>query len=146
MSKNLRVAYFTMEIGLEADMPTYAGGLGMLAGDLMRSCADMEVAAACMTVRWKHGYMRQKIHDDGTQAYEDMEWNPERHMKLRKEKVAVKIEGRDVAVGCWEYSIKGLSGRTVSVFFLETDLSENSPQDRLITDHLYGGDGFMRLK
>src|SRR3989344_3480989 len=146
MSKNLRVAYFTMEIGLEADMPTYAGGLGMLAADLMLSAAELKVNAACVTVRWRHRYMRQKIRPDGTQSYEDIEWDPASRMKLRKEKVHVPIEGRDVTIGCWEYDIKGLHGGTVPGFFLDTDLPENAPEDREITNHLYGGDGFMRLK
>src|SRR3989344_2724039 len=146
MSKNLRVAYFTMEIGLEADMPTYAGGLGMLAADLMLSAADLKVNAACITVRWRHGYMRQKIRSDGTQSYEDIEWDPKAFMKLRKEKVHVPMEGRDVTIGCYQYDIQGFKGATVPVFFLDTDLPENAPEDREITNHLYGGDGVMRLK
>lgn len=144
----MRVAYFTMEIGLNAQMPTYAGGLGMLAGDLMHSCADLEVPAACITICWKHGYMRQHINPDGTQNYSDTDWNPKDFMKKRKETVVVQVEGRDVTVGCWEFQIKGMGkGKgMVPVFFLDTDLPENDEQDRYITNHLYGGDGFMRLK
>ncbi len=145
-SSSLRVAYFTMEIGLNAKMPTYAGGLGMLAGDLMRSCADMEVSAACITMRWQHGYMQQHINPDGTQNYEDTQWNPQEFMEKRDEKIVVQIEGRDVVVGCFEYKIQGSSNAVVPVFFLDTDLPENSEEDRLITNHLYGGDGYMRLK
>ncbi len=146
MQTKLRVAYFTMEIGLQAQMPTYAGGLGMLAGDIMRSSADMEVQAACMTMRWRHGYMRQYINSDGSQRYEDMEWDPKKYMVKRSETVSVEIEHRAVHIGCYEYEVKGESGGSVLVYFLDTDLPENNPQDREITNHLYGGDGFMRLK
>lgn len=146
MPQNLKVAYFTMEIGLDARMPTYAGGLGMLAADLMRSCSDMAVDAACMTLRWQHGYMRQRIHPDGTQNYEDVEWNPENFLQKRKETVQVEIEGRQVTIGCWQYDIEGVNKAKVPVFFLDTDLPENTEEDRMITNHLYGGDGHMRLK
>lgn len=135
-----------MEIGLRTEMPTYAGGLGMLAGDLMRSCADMNVNAACVTLCWKHGYMRQHINPDGTQNYENVDWNPADFMRKREETVTVQIEGRDVTVGCWQYDINGANKGTVPVFFLDTDVPENTEADRLITNHLYGGDGFARLK
>lgn len=141
----LTVAYFTMEIGLTADIPTYAGGLGMLAADLMMSAADMGVKAACMTVRWRHGYMHQTIRQDGSQSYEEMNWKPEKHMSLLPNKVTIQLEGRIVTVGVWALSIKG-NGHEVPVFFLDTDLPENSQGDRTITNQLYGGDGVMRLK
>ena len=139
--KSLRVAYFTMEIALEKDIPTYAGGLGVLAADLMRSAADLEIAACCVTICWQHGYMKQEIKLDGSQQYEDIAWHPRKHMKRLPKTVAVKIEGREVTVGGWMYSLKD-----VPVFFLDTNLEENRPEDREITNHLYGGDGAMRLK
>lgn len=145
MKTNLTVAYFTMEIGLTSEIPTYAGGLGMLAADLMLSAADMGVAAACMTVRWQHGYMHQAIHKDGTQQYEQTGWEPKKHMALLPQKVKVHLEGRDVTVGAWQLTIKR-NGHEVPVIFLDTDVPENTPEDRSITSHLYGGDGFMRLR
>lgn len=145
MPKQLRVGYFTMEIGLKSEMPTYAGGLGMLAGDIMRSCSDMGVSAACVTMCWQHGYMKQEIHTDGSQTYSDRNWNPEDHMRRVEQTVTVQAEGRDITVGAWEYSLVGLQG-TVPVYFLDTNLECNSPDDRTITKYLYGGDGAMRLK
>lgn len=141
----LTVAYFTMEIGLTAEIPTYAGGLGMLAADLMMSAADMGVNAACVTVRWQHGYMHQTIRSNGTQSYEEMNWQPQKHMKLLPEKVKVNLEGREITIGAWALTLNG-SGDGVPVLFLDTDVPENRPEDRAITSHLYGGDGFMRLK
>ncbi|PIR53168.1 alpha-glucan family phosphorylase [Candidatus Peregrinibacteria bacterium CG10_big_fil_rev_8_21_14_0_10_49_10] len=145
MKKSLKVAYFSMEIGIKSEMPTYAGGLGMLAGDMMRSCADMAVHAACITMCWQHGYMKQTIHPDGSQIYEDRQWNPADYMEKIQQTVTVTLEGREVTVGAWKYELKGLQG-TVPVYFLDTNLEENSPADREITKYLYGGDGTMRLK
>lgn len=140
----LIVAYFTMEIGLESRMPTYAGGLGMLAGDIMRSCADLKVPSACMSIGWKHGYLRQQIRPDGSQKYDQFSWKKEEFLRKLPETIKVTVEGREVTVGCWVYDINSGS-HTVPVYFLDTDLPENSQQDRDITDQLYGGDGVMRL-
>ncbi len=145
MDTHLTVAYFTMEIGLRSEMPTYAGGLGMLAGDIMRSCADLDVSAACVTVGWKHGYLRQHINPDGSQMYEQFSWKKEDFLERLPQVITVQIEGRGVRVGCWLYRITE-GDHTVPVYFLDTDLPENEPQDRDITDQLYGGDGAMRIK
>ncbi len=145
MKKPLTVAYFTMEIGLSGDIPTYAGGLGMLAADIMRSATDLKVPAACITMCWQHGYMRQTINPDGTQMYEESSWNPADKMKLLPERISVTVEGREVVVAAWEYQLK--SGKhIVPIYFLDTNLPENDQADRDITKYLYGGDGFMRLK
>lgn len=141
----LTVAYFTMEIGLTAEIPTYAGGLGMLAADLMMSAADMHVGAACVTMRWQHGYMHQTIRPDGSQSYEETNWRPKKHMHLLKEKVQVQLDGRTVTVGAWALSLTH-ADHEVPVIFLDTDMPENRPEDRAITAQLYGGDGEMRLK
>ncbi|MBT3292658.1 alpha-glucan family phosphorylase [Candidatus Peregrinibacteria bacterium] len=143
---DLKVAYFSMEIGLRSDVPTYAGGLGMLAGDMMRSCADMGVNAACVTMCWQHGYMKQTIHADGSQTYEDRKWNPIDVMKKVDKTISVTVEGREIKVGAWIYDVAGIEENIVPVIFLDTNLEENSPQDREITKYLYGGDGYMRLK
>lgn len=143
--KPLTVAYFTMEIALGREIPTFAGGLGVLAADIMRSCGDLKVPAAFMTVCWKYGYLKQKIDLDGTQHYEEIQWDPMKYMRKVEEKVTVKIEGRDVTVGAWVFEL--INGdHIVPVYFLDTNLEENTPEDRMITEHLYGGDGAMRLK
>ena len=141
-----------MEIGLESRMPTFAGGLGMLAADIMRSAADTGVAAACVTVCWQHGYMRQTLHTNGTQRYEPVSWNPSQILRKIPEQVTVQCEGRAVHIGAWIYDLEGkgqgptAKGTKIPVIFLDTDLPENAPEDRQITSHLYGGDGAMRLK
>ena len=97
----LTVAYFTMEIALEKDIPTFAGGLGVLAADIMRSCTDLQVPAACMTICWQYGYLKQVIGLDGSQRYEEVQWSPDKFMKRLKERVTVEIEGGSVTVGGW---------------------------------------------
>ncbi len=146
MSQNLKVAYFTMEIGLNSLMPTYAGGLGMLSADIMRSCADKELGAACITIAWKHGYMKQKINSDGSQIYSDTDWQPEEFLEKLDQVITVKIEDREVKVGAWKYDLVGINGNKIPIIFLDTDHPENSPQDKEITNYLYGGDQNMRIK
>jgi alpha-glucan phosphorylase-like protein len=90
--------------------------------------------------------MKQTIRDDGSQSYEETEWEPQKYMKLLPNKVTVTLQGRVVLVGVWAMTIKGDHSHNVPVFFLDTDLPENKPEDREITNHLYGGDGVMRLK
>lgn len=143
--KSLTVAYFTMEIGFNAEIPTYAGGLGILAADLMLSARDLRVPAACVTMCWQHGYMHQTINPDGSQLYSETYWNPQDFLTLLPQKVTVKIEGRNVSVGVWALNLNGEAG-DVPIFFLDTNLPENTPEDRAITSYLYGGDGWLRLK
>ncbi len=143
----LSVAYFTMEIGLKGSIPTFAGGLGVLAADLMRSAADLKLPAACMTMCWKHGYLRQSINADGTQDYADVEWNREKELTKLSQKVTVTIEGRPVSVGVWVLELRNQTGdHAVPVYFLDTDLPDNTPADRAICERLYGGDQAMRIK
>ncbi len=146
MPRTLDVAYFTMEIGLSERLPTFAGGLGMLAADLMRSCADLGTAAACVTVRWQHGYQHQTPNGDGTIRHEEASWDPAAEgLVPLSEHAIVHIEGRAVHVGAWVLELKGAKG-IVPVYFLDTDLPVNRPEDRDITRNLYGGDQAMRMK
>ncbi len=145
MPSPLTVAYFTMEIGLTSDMPTFAGGLGVLAADILRSCADRKVAAAGMTMCWQHGYLRQHLRADGTQEYEGLSWKPEQFLKKLPQTVSVTIEGRSVAVGAWVLEMRG-ADHIVPVYYLDTNLPQNAPADRDITKHLYGGGQEMRIR
>lgn len=146
MPPRLDVAYFSMEIGLSERLPTFAGGLGMLAADLMRSCADLGVGAACVTVRWQHGYQRQTPQHDGTIRHEEYAWDPAAEgLVPLPEHVVVHVEGRPVHVGAWMLEIRGKDG-VVPVYFLDTDLPVNAPEDREITKSLYGGGQDARIK
>jgi starch phosphorylase len=141
----LTVAYFTMEVGIASEIPTFAGGLGILAMDLLRSCAELAVPAVGVTICWRRGSLKQRIDLDGSQHYEEVPWDPAQHLQRLEETVSIEIEGRPVTVGVWQYDIEG-SLHTVPLYFLDTNLESNAPEDRAITSELYGGDGRMRLK
>jgi starch phosphorylase len=120
-------------------MPTYSGGLGVLAGDTIKSSADLKVPVVAVTLIYKKGYFKQEIDEEGRQHELPYEWNPRKFMKLRPQSIEVKIEGRPVKVQAWEYRVRGATGYTVPVFFLDTDLEGNSKYDRSLVYHLYGG-------
>ena len=135
-----------MELGIRSDIPTYSGGLGILAGDVIRSSADLRVPMVAITLVSRKGYLKQKITDTGEQLAFPDEWEPERTLELGPQSVDVKIENRKVKVQAWVYNYKSLIGSAVPIFFLDTDVEGNAPEDRKITDLLYGGDDRNRLK
>lgn len=141
-----RVAYFSMEIALQSEIPTYAGGLGVLAGDTLRSAADLGLPLVAVTLVSRAGYFRQQIDADGRQIEQPSAWEPSRWAHALDAKVAVRIEDRAVWIGCWLYTVQSHMGGRAPVILLDTDLPENEPQDRNITHYLYGGDESYRLK
>jgi starch phosphorylase len=134
-----------MEICLEQGIPTYSGGLGVLAGDTLRSAADLGAPVVGITLLHRQGYFQQHIDADGNQTEAPVKWNPEERLEPVDARASVLIEGRHVQVRAWRYTIRGVSGREVPVFLLDTQLPENSDYDRTLTDKLYGGDGRYRL-
>src|SRR5262252_2563598 len=140
-----RIAYFSMEIALEPDIPTYSGGLGILAGDTLRSAADLGLPLAAVTLAYRKGYFRQVLDSSGNQFEQPQEWAPEHQLSEVKQRVTVEVEGRQVSIRAWKYTITGITGETVSVYLLDTDLPDNAEQDRGLTDCLYGGDQRYRL-
>lgn len=143
--KSARVAYFSMEIALEPAVPTYSGGLGVLAGDTLRSSADLGVPMVGVTLVHRRGYFRQRLDARGNQFEEDAPWKPEVLLEESGARASVEIEGREVHLRAWKYSIRGISGHEVPVYLLDSDLAENTPWDRTLTDHLYGGDMHYRF-
>ncbi len=140
------IAYFSMEIGLSNDIPTYSGGLGVLAGDTIKSGADLKLPMIAVTLAHRKGYFRQKLGADGWQIELPRDWKPEDFMELLPTKTLVTIEGRDVKVQAWLYRVKSPTGGEIPVLFLDTDIPGNVEEDRRLTDHLYGGDLTYRLK
>ena len=139
------VAYFSMEICLEQDIPTYSGGLGVLAGDSLRSAADLGVPLVAVTLLHRKGYFEQHLDASGQQTESPVSWKPEDKLDKLPERVIVTIEGREVHVAAWQYSVKGVRGHVVPVFLLDTNVPENTEWDRTLTDSLYGGDEHYRL-
>jgi starch phosphorylase len=141
-----RVAYFSMEIALRNEIPTYAGGLGILAGDTMRSAADLGLPLVAVSLVSRAGYFHQQLDAEGRQIDRPDPWEPKTWARMLEAKVAVPIEARLVWVSAWLYVLESHWGSRQPVLLLDTDLPENAPQDREITHYLYGGDDAYRLK
>ena len=139
------IAYFSMEICLDQAIPTYSGGLGVLAGDTLRSAADLKLPVVGVTLLHRKGYFHQHIDADGNQTEAPVQWRPEEVLQEHPERVTVYIESRPVQVRGWRYVIRGVTGHEVPVLLLDTALPENSEWDRSLTDSLYGGDNHYRL-
>jgi starch phosphorylase len=141
-----RIAYFSMEIALRPQMHTYSGGLGVLAGDTARSCADLELPVVFVTMISRQGYLRQEIDAEGRQLEHPDPWNPTDYATPLRAKVAVLLEGREVWVRPWLHVLSSPIGSRVPVLLLDTDVDENRPEDRRLTDRLYGPGADYRLK
>ena len=139
------VAYFSMEIAVDPDVPTYSGGLGVLAGDLVRSAADLGVPLVAITQLSRAGYFRQQLGADGTQQEQPVSWTPEERLERLPFTVEVQLWGRPVAVQPWRFDVVGARGHVVPVLMLDTDVASNAPADRAVTAALYGGDRELRL-
>lgn len=142
----LHVAYFCMEIGLDTSIPTYAGGLGILAGDTLKSAADLDVSMIGVTLLYRKGYFHQRFDESGWQLEDQETWNPYEKLTLLPKEVLIQLEGREVRVRAWLYKRIGIGGNIVPVIFLDTDVEGNAEEDRLITDSLYSGDHHHRIK
>jgi starch phosphorylase len=134
-----------MEVGLEPAMPTYSGGLGLLAGDFLRAAADLGVPMVAVTLLHRKGYFCQHLDAQGNQTESPACWSPEQFLKLLPARAAIRVEDRPVTLQAWQYLVRGVSGHAIPVYFLDTALDSNSPWDRTLTDHLYGGDQRYRL-
>jgi starch phosphorylase len=139
------IAYFSMEIALENGIPTYSGGLGVLAGDTLRAAADRGLPMVGVTLLHRQGYFAQRLEADGTQREDAATWSVTERLEPTNGVCTVDVEGRQVAVRAWRYLIRGVNGARVPVFLLDTDIAGNGPSDRRLTDRLYGGDPRYRL-
>jgi starch phosphorylase len=127
------VAYFSMEIGVDQEVPTYAGGLGVLAGDCVRAAADLGLPFVAVTLLHRKGYFRQRLDDKGRQREGPADWNVEAHLEALPARVTVTIGGRPVVVRAWRRRVTGFGGAAVPVYFLDTDVEPNTPDDRALS-------------
>jgi starch phosphorylase len=141
-----RIAYLSMEIAIRSEMHTYSGGLGVLAGDTVRSAADLALPMVFVTLVSRQGYLRQEIDEDGRQVDRSDPWDVTEWATPLSPVQAAMIEGRPVWVRPWLYELTSSHGNKVPVLLLDTNVEQNDPQDRTITDWLYGGDNEYRLK
>ncbi len=140
-----RVAYFSMEVGLDDRLPIYSGGLGVLAGDALASFADLRLPVVGVTLLYAKGYFRQTIDAEGNQRESAVEWDPMAVVRPLPALVSVTIANRQVAIRACQYDVKGSAGYSVPLLLLDTNVPENLPADRELTASLYGGDERYRL-
>ncbi len=143
-----RVAYFSMEYGLDISLPTYSGGLGILSGDHIKTSSDLGLPLVGVGLLYRQGYFMQYLNPDGYQQeqYPENDWYnmPVGQCKGPDGtpiKISVDMAGRVITAQVWEVKV----GRA-SLYLLDTNIEENSPEDRLITATLYGGDKEMRIR
>ena len=139
------IAYFSMDVAVDSNIPTYSGGLGVLAGDMLRSAADLQLPMVAVSLLHRKGYFDQRLDSRGNQMESPVKWSPERHLQRLEEQVTLTIGSHPVQIGAWQYLFTGVTGHTVPLIFLDTDLVENDSSDRSLTDFLYGGDERYRL-
>jgi glycogen phosphorylase len=144
--KDAYVAYVSMEIAVASEVATYSGGLGVLAGDVIRAAADAGYPMAGVTLLYREGYFRQRLDEAGHQREEPQTWRPEDALERLPVAITVQISGRPVVVGAWRYTVVGCDGQAVPVYFLDTDRDENDAEARALTRLLYGGDARYRLE
>ena len=140
------IAYLSMEIALDPRIPTYSGGLGVLAGDTIRSAADLALPMVAVTLLYRRGYFEQSLDRNGCQRQRPVSWQPEDLLEPLRTQVAVEIGGRNVQLRAWRYPIHGCNGGRVPAYLLDSDLPENAAADRSLTDCLYAGDEAHRLR
>ncbi len=140
-----KIAYFSMEVGIDAKVSTYSGGLGILAGDTLKTSADMALPYVGMTLLTRKGYFRQSINKQGRQIEKPQVWPVDKQLKKCKPTITLKLDGHPFKVRAWCYEAKGLTGHVVPVYYLDTDIAGNPPEIRTLSHHLYGGDNRYRL-
>lgn len=137
--KDVKVAYFSAEIGIDPELKTYSGGLGILSGDTLKSMADLEVPLCAVTLLYKHGYFKQKIEHNTQLECEDS-WEFQKFLKDTGKEIGMHISGVALRIKIWEYRYKGLSGHEIPIYYLDADLDGNPEWARQLTDKLYQGD------
>lgn len=140
------IIYTSMEIGLHEDVKTYSGGLGILAGDTLRSCADKNIPVSAITLLYKKGYFKQRL-ENGNQHEEEQPWNHEDFLiPFEEHTVTVNLEGEDVHVKPWVGIIVGQDKHLIPIILLDTDLEQNSDNTKYITNKLYDSGQRNRLR
>jgi len=142
---SIKSAYFSMEMMLETDIPTYAGGLGVLAGDTLRSSADLKIPAVGVSLVYSGNIFGQIINPDGTQSFKETDWQKMDQITHLSQTTRVTIGGTEVNVHCWRYDIVGIDGFIVPVFLLDTDTPDNPQWIREITKNLYDSRQDLRI-
>jgi len=145
MEKKIEVAYFSAEIGISASIPTYSGGLGVLAGDHIKAAGDEGINLGAITLLYKEGYFKQRLDDEGIQTESYPRFDPYPLIKMMDVRFSIQLRDRKVWIQPYKFDYVGESGNNVPIYFLDTDVDENCDQDKKITLRLYSGDDEHRV-
>jgi len=137
LKENTLIAYISMEIGVESNIPTYSGGLGVLSGDTVRSAADLEIPMVAVCLCYSSGYFYQLFNEKGEQKEKEIEWNFFYEFVKVDNPIKIKIENKEVLVSAWRYQVIGQSGHIIPVYLLTTDVEGNEEWMKKMTGSLY---------
>ena len=140
------VGYFTAEIGLWSELHTYSGGLGVLAGDHVKSAADAEIDLIGITLLYREGYGRQHIDHDGNQSESFAAIDPADHLIDTGLELMLPLDGTTIYSRVWKVEVVGITGHIVPVYFLDTHHPKNSDYHSMLGARLYGGDDEVRIR
>lgn len=145
LKDNPKVAYFSMEIALENNIKNFAGGLGVLAGDILRSASELKFPMIAVSLLYKDGYFKQVINKQGKQEA-GADKSDFSKLKLLTHKIFLNISQDRVLVRAWEYKLKSNNGIKIPVYLLDTDWPENGKKYRQICKNLYDADLIKKLE
>ncbi|MFX0067331.1 MAG: alpha-glucan family phosphorylase [Candidatus Hermodarchaeota archaeon] len=140
--ENTKIAYFTMETALKSNIPTYSGGLGVLAGDALRAAADIELPLVAVTLCYSSGYFYQMLDSSGKQIEHQIDWEFASELSeacigdIRAE-IILPIENKKMKVKAWEYDVIGRSGHLIKIYLLDSNVEGNEDWQKEITHVLY---------
>ena len=132
------ICYFSAEIGLSSSIPTYSGGLGVLAGDYIKASADLNLPVIGITLLYRHGQGIQRINRDGVQKERWNNFNPDGILKKEDAEIKLKLDGKEIIIEIWSKTVNGVRGHKGKVFFLDVNhdnLKSMQISDFLITDN-----------
>ena len=145
INKDYEIAYFSAEIGISSSLPTYSGGLGVLAGDHIKAAGDIGINLCAITLLYREGYFRQRVDEDGIQSETYPKFDPHPLLKKIKNKFTLRLRERNVWIQVYRFDYKGQGGAIIPIYFLDTDIEDNFDDDRLITQRLYSGNKNHRI-
>jgi starch phosphorylase len=140
------VAYFSAEIGLQSDLPTYSGGLGVLAGDHLKAAADAGMDLVGITLLYRQGYFQQHLDADGAQNETYPEFDPSSILDDTGHEIQLPLDGTTIHLRVWKKQIVGSGGNKVDIIFLGTSHPKNSDDHKKLSWKLYGGDDSTRIR
>jgi len=137
LKNDTKVAYISMEIGMDSNIPTYSGGLGVLAGDTVRSAADLEIPMVGICLCYSSGYFYQLFNEHGEQKEKEIEWSFFYEFEKVEKPITIKVENKEAKVSAWLYRVIGQSGHVLPIYLLTTDVDGNEDWMKNMTGSLY---------